>query len=77
MRCNKGKKGNRIINFRGFAISPSNKRRTYLRISENLLNMKKLTKGRFPRVIPIAIQDITFYENGLFYLNSIVQLQLI
>ena len=66
-------KGNRIINFRGFAITPTIKEGYILRISEDLLNIMEWTTGRFPRVVPITTQDITPYGNSLFHVNSIVQ----
>ena len=66
-------KGNRIINFRGFAITPTIKEGYILRISEDLLNIMEWTTGRFPRIVPITTQDITPYGNGLFHVNSIVQ----
>ena len=66
-------KGNRIINFRGFAITPTIKEGYILRISEDLLNIMEWTSGRFPRIVPITTQDITPYGNGLFHVNSIVQ----
>jgi len=66
-------KGNRIINFRGFAITPTIKEGYILRISEDLLNIMEWTTGRFTRVVPITTQDITPYGNGLFHVNSIVQ----
>jgi hypothetical protein len=66
-------KGNRIINFRGFAITPTIKEGYILRISEDLLNIMEWTTGKFPKVVPITTQDITPYGNGLFHVNSIVQ----
>ncbi|MBA3061654.1 MAG: DUF1177 domain-containing protein, partial [Atribacteria sp.] len=66
-------KGNRIINFRGFAITPTIKEGYILRISEDLLNIMEWTTGRFPKIVPITTQDITPYGNGLFHVNSIVQ----
>ena len=66
-------KGNRIINFRGFAITPTIKEGYILRISEDLLNIMEWTTGKLPRVVPITTQDITPYGNGLFHVNSIVQ----
>ena len=66
-------KGNRIINFRGFAMTPTIKEGYILRISEDLLNIMEWTTGRFPMVVPITTQDITPYGNGLFHVNSIVQ----
>lgn len=66
-------KGNRIINTRGFAISPTVKEGYILRISEDLLDLMQIVTGRFPAVFPITTQDITPYGNGLFHLNSILQ----
>ena len=66
-------KGNRIINQRGFAISPTVKEGYILRVSEDLLGIMEMTTGRRPWVFAITTQDITPYGNGLFHLNSIMQ----
>lgn len=66
-------RGNRVINFRGFAITPTVKEGYILRISEDLLDLVEWTTGRPPRVVPITTQDITPYGNGLFHINSIMQ----
>lgn len=66
-------KGNRIINHRGFAISPTVKEGYILRVSEDLLDLVQITTGRLPAVFAITTQDITPYGNGLFHLNSILQ----
>lgn len=66
-------KGNRIINHRGFAISPTVKEGYILRVSENLLDIMQTTTGRLPVVFALTQQDITPYGNGLFHLNSILQ----
>lgn len=66
-------KGNRIINQKGFAISPTVKEGYILRVSENLLSIMEITTGRRPFVFAITTQDITPYGNGLFHLNSIMQ----
>ena len=66
-------KGNRIINVRGFAISPTVKEGYILRVSEDLLDLMQHTSGRLPAVFPITTQDITPYGNGVFHLNSILQ----
>ncbi|MFH1350044.1 MAG: DUF1177 domain-containing protein [Pseudomonadota bacterium] len=66
-------KGNRIINQRGFAISPTVKEGYILRVSEDLLSIMEITAGRRPSVFAITTQDITPYGNGLFHLNSIMQ----
>lgn len=66
-------KGNRIINTRGFAISPTVKEGYILRVSDDLLDLMQITTGRLPEVFAITTQDITPYGNGLFHLNSILQ----
>ena len=66
-------KGNRVINHRGFAISPTVKEGYILRVSEDLLDIMSITTGRLPVTFPITTQDITPYGNGVFHLNSILQ----
>ena len=66
-------KGNRIINHRGFAISPTVKEGYILRVSEDLLDVMISTTGRLPHVFALSQQDITPFGNGLYHLNSILQ----
>lgn len=66
-------KGNRIINTRGFAISPTVKDGYILRVSEDLLDIMQMTTGKLPYVFALTTQDITPYGNDLFHLNSILQ----
>jgi hypothetical protein len=66
-------KGNRVINHRGVAISPTVKEGYILRVSEDLLRIYEAVAGIPPVVFPVTTQDITPYGNGLFHLNSIVQ----
>jgi len=66
-------KGNRIINSRGFAISPTVKDGYILRVSEDLLDIMQIVTGKLPVVFPITTQDITPYGNEIFHLNSILQ----
>lgn len=66
-------KGNRIINTRGFAISPTVKEGYILRVSEDLLDIMQTTTGKLPYVFALTTQDITPYGNNLFHLNSILQ----
>ena len=63
-------KGNRVINTRGFAISPTVKEGYILRTSEDLLEQMQITTGRLPYVFPLATQDITPYGNNVHHLNS-------
>jgi hypothetical protein len=66
-------KGNRILNQRGFAITPTVKGGWILRVSENLLDVMERVTGRLPVVLPITMQDITPYENEIYHINSIMQ----
>ena len=66
-------KDNRIINLRGFAISPTVKEGYILRVSEDILGVMQSTTGRLPVVFALSQQDITPYGNGLYHLNSILQ----
>ena len=66
-------KGNRIINHRGFAISPTVKEGWILRTSEDLLEKMQITTGQLPHVFPLTMQDITPYGNDVYHLNSVLQ----
>ncbi|MCF8467392.1 MAG: DUF1177 domain-containing protein [Sneathiella sp.] len=66
-------KGNKIINHRGFAISPTAKEGYLLKTSNDLLDIMSEVTGRHPEVFALAQQDITPYGNGLYHLNSIMQ----
>lgn len=66
-------KGNVVTNHRGFAITPTVKEGYILRISNDLLDIYQQTTGILPVTLPITIQDITPYGNGLFHINSIMQ----
>lgn len=66
-------RGNRVINHRGFAISPTVKDGYILRVSEDLLNLMTWTTGAPPAVLPLTTQDITPYGNGVYHVNSILQ----
>ncbi|MBC7332521.1 MAG: DUF1177 domain-containing protein [Synergistetes bacterium] len=66
-------RGNRIINVKGFAITPTVKEGWILRVSEDLLNIMGYVTGRMPAVVPITMQDITPYGNGIYHINSIMQ----
>ncbi len=66
-------KGNRIVKWRGFAITPTVKEGWVLKVSDDLLNIMEIVTGRIPRVCPITTQDITPYGTGLDHINSIMQ----
>ncbi len=66
-------KGNRVANWRGFAITPTVKEGWVLKVSDTLLDIMGWTTGELPRVCPITTQDITPYGNELYHINSIMQ----
>lgn len=66
-------KGNWVVNSRGIAISPTVKEGWILRVSGPLLDLAQWVTGRPPVVLPITMQDITPYGNGVFHVNSILQ----
>jgi hypothetical protein len=66
-------KGNRVIKFNGFAITPTIKDGYILRISDDLVTIMEIVTGRPARIVPITTQDITPYGNGIYHVNSIVQ----
>ncbi len=66
-------KGNRILNHRGFAITPTVKDGYILRIAEDLVGLMEMVTGQSAQVLPITTQDITPYGNGVYHVNSILQ----
>lgn len=66
-------KGNRILNHKGYAISPTVKEGYILRVAEDLLRIMERSSGRPAVTFPITTQDITPYGNGVYHLNSILQ----
>ncbi|MBE0340617.1 DUF1177 domain-containing protein [Paenibacillus sp. 28ISP30-2] len=66
-------KGNRVINHKGIAISPTVKEGYILRVSEDLLRLMEQTTGQLPVTFPVTTQDITPYGNDLYHINSILQ----
>jgi hypothetical protein len=66
-------KGNRVINHKGIAISPTVRQGYILRVSDDLLRILEMTSGVPAVTFPITTQDITPYGNGIYHLNSILQ----
>ncbi|CAJ0771566.1 DUF1177 domain-containing protein [Ralstonia chuxiongensis] len=66
-------KGNSIIKQRGFAITPTAMQGYVLRVAPHLVKVMESTTGRPAVTLPISIQDITPYGNGLYHFNSIMQ----
>lgn len=66
-------KGNRVVNHKGIALSPTVKEGYILRVSEDLLRIMEMTTGKYPITFPVTSQDITPYGNDLYHINSILQ----
>lgn len=66
-------KGNRVLNQRGVAITPTVKEGYILRLSDDLLTTLQYVTASLPLVLPITMQDITPYGNDLYHVNSILQ----
>jgi hypothetical protein len=66
-------KGNKVLNYKGFAISPTIKEGYILKTSENLISIMESVTGKPAVVIPVTQQDITPYSNNLYHINSIFQ----
>ncbi|SDY16053.1 Protein of unknown function [Evansella caseinilytica] len=66
-------KGNKIVNHKGFAITPTVKEGYILKVSNDLLEIMEQSTGKLPVTLPITLQDITPYGNGLYHINSILQ----
>ncbi|RCV54598.1 DUF1177 domain-containing protein [Marinitenerispora sediminis] len=66
-------KGNRIINHRGLALSPTVKEGYILRVSPDLVELLETVTGRPVVTYPVTTQDITPYGNELYHINSILQ----
>jgi len=66
-------RGNRVINVKGIAITPTVKEGWILKVPEALLDILQNVTGRVPAVVPITMQDITPYGTGVYHINSIMQ----
>ncbi|WP_437583184.1 DUF1177 domain-containing protein [Paramicrobacterium sp. CJ85] len=66
-------KGNRLINHRGVALSPTVKEGYILRVSDSVAQVVETVTGEPLVAFPITTQDITPYGNGVYHLNSILQ----
>ncbi|HJF33329.1 MAG TPA: DUF1177 domain-containing protein [Sporosarcina psychrophila] len=66
-------KGNRVINHKGIALSPTVKSGYILKFSDDLLRIMEMTTGDFPVTFAVTTQDITPYGNDVYHINSILQ----
>ncbi len=66
-------KGNRILNYKGVAISPTVKEGYILPVSNDLVDILQIVSGCPAHVLPLSLYDITPYGNDLYHVNSILQ----
>lgn len=66
-------KGNRLVNHKGIALTPTVLQGYLLPVADDLLDIYSYVTGRPPVVLPLTSYDITPYGNGLPHVNSIVQ----
>lgn len=66
-------KGNRVINHKGVALSPTVRAGYVLPVSAGLGELLETVSGEPVVTYPVTTQDITPYGNGLHHLNSILQ----
>ncbi|KWW21854.1 hypothetical protein AS888_05030 [Peribacillus simplex] len=66
-------KGNKVINHRGIALSPTVKEGYVLKFSDELIRIMEMTTGELPVTFAVTTQDITPYGNDVFHINSILQ----
>jgi hypothetical protein len=66
-------KGNRIVNWKGIAITPTVRQGWVLPVAPDLIDVYEQVCGVPARVLPISTYDITPYGNGLYHVNSILQ----
>ncbi|MGM0900536.1 MAG: DUF1177 domain-containing protein [Bacillota bacterium] len=66
-------KGNRVINHRGIALSPTVKSGYVLKFCDDLLRIMEMTTGELPVTFAVTTQDITPYGNDVYHINSILQ----
>lgn len=66
-------RGNRLVNAKGVAITPTALDGYILPISYDLVDILERVTARRALTFPLSMQDITPYANNLFHINSIMQ----
>lgn len=66
-------RGNRIVNHKGIAITPTVREGWILPVSMDLVDLLEAVTAEPAVVMPVSMQDITPYANNLFHINSILQ----
>lgn len=66
-------KGNRILNWKGIAFTPTVRNGWILPVAPDLIDVYEQVCGVPARVLPLSNFDITPYGNNLYHVNSILQ----
>lgn len=66
-------RANRVVNARGFAITPTIKEGYILRVSNDLMDIYQNVTGQWPVIVPLGTIDLTPIDNGLYHLNGMAQ----
>ena len=66
-------RGNRVVNHKGIALTPTVRQGYILPVSTDLIDIVETVTAVHAVVMPLSIQDITPYANGLFHINGILQ----
>ncbi len=66
-------RGNRVVNHKGIAITPSIREGWILHVSQSLLSIMERVTGLPPVVLAVAAGDITPYGNEVYHINSLLQ----
>lgn len=66
-------RANRVVNKRGFAITPTIKEGYILRVSNQLMDLFQNVTGQWPVIVPLSTVDLTPIDNGLYHLNGMAQ----
>jgi len=66
-------RGNRIVNHRGVAITPTVMQGWVLPVADDAIAIYERVCGIPAVVLPLSMQDVTPYGNGVFHVNSILQ----
>lgn len=66
-------RGNRVVNSKGIAITPTVRQGYILPVSSDLIDILETVTAQLAVVMPLSTQDITPYANDLFHINSILQ----
>lgn len=66
-------RGNRLVNAKGVAITPTVLDGYILPVSFDLVDILERVTARRALTFPLSTQDVTPYANNLFHINSIMQ----